>query len=110
MWGEMKVKTVEILKSQDVRLCGDGRCDSPGFCARYLTYILMDQFLDVVVDLEVMDCRQAGGISTTMEAKCFKTCLERVCENLKVWQILIKLPIQHKEGEGICFFAELPQI
>lgn len=42
-----KISQLEILKSirdngQSVTLGGDGRCDSPGHCAKYGTYTLLD--------------------------------------------------------------------
>ena len=48
-------------------LTGDGRNDSPGHCARYCCYFVIDQFVKVIVDLEFMDCREVKGISTNME-------------------------------------------
>ena len=48
-------------------MSGDGRSDSPGHCARYCTYVIMDQILKLVVDLTVLDCRETDGASTRME-------------------------------------------
>ena len=39
-------------------MAGDGRNDSPGHSAKYCVYTLMEQFLDIVVDLEVVDKRE----------------------------------------------------
>lgn len=50
-------------------LCGDGRMDSPGFSAKYCLYTMMDQYLNVIIDLEVVDKREAGGTSTLMEKR-----------------------------------------
>lgn len=51
--------------------------DSPGFCAKYCMYTMMDQFLDVIIDLEIVDKREAGGTSTLMEKIGCKRILER---------------------------------
>ena len=59
-------------------MCGDGRSDSPGFSAKYGTYVPMEKFLEVIVDLEVIDKRQTGGVSTYMEVADLKTLLERI--------------------------------
>lgn len=59
-------------------LCGDGRMDSPGFCAKYCMYTIMDHFMDVIVDVEIVDKREAGGTSTLMEKIGCKRILERM--------------------------------
>ena len=51
----------------DVVLCGNGRNHSPGHCARYSTYVIMEHFLKVILDLEVIDCKETCGVSTNME-------------------------------------------
>jgi len=46
-----------------LRLCGDGRMDSPGFSAKYCCYTLMDMDTDKVLTFAVVDVREArsGG-------------------------------------------------
>ena len=46
---------------------GDARNDSPGFCAQYCTYTLLNHESKEVVDVEFLDKRQANDKSTTME-------------------------------------------
>ena len=46
---------------------GIGRNDSSGHCAQCSTYVIMEHFLKVIVNLEVMDCRETGGVITNME-------------------------------------------
>ena len=89
MWQDMRSIIYDVLKPLSIRICGDGRCDSPGFSARYLTYVLMEQSLGLVLDMEIMDCRQSGGVSTTMEVKCFVKCIKRICEQLNVRELWI---------------------
>ena len=48
---------------------GDGRNDSPGHCAQYLTYTIMENDTKDVLHVEVMDKRQAGMVSGRMEPK-----------------------------------------
>lgn len=60
--------TVDILKQyEEICLCGDGRNDSPGHSARYCFYTLMEHATKVVVDMAVVDKRETGGNSVTME-------------------------------------------
>ncbi|CAB3978544.1 Hypothetical predicted protein, partial [Paramuricea clavata] len=87
LWEEMKKEIWAVLNNETLILCGDGRSDSPGFSAKYGTYVLMEQFLEVIVDLEVIDKRQTGGVSTNMEVAALKTLLERLVGNLVVSEV-----------------------
>ncbi|CAN7984474.1 unnamed protein product, partial [Ixodes hexagonus] len=40
VWRDEQEKLIEELRDQPLDLAGDGRCDSPGFSAKYLTYSL----------------------------------------------------------------------
>ncbi|KAG0429604.1 hypothetical protein HPB47_023474 [Ixodes persulcatus] len=40
VWMDEQGKLLEELHDQPLDLAGDGRCDSPGYCAKYLTYSL----------------------------------------------------------------------
>ena len=79
VWLEMNEMVKKLFKDfEDVCLCGDGRNDSPGHCARYCVYTLMEQFTNVVVDFEVVDKRETGGNSTAMEKEALRRLLERL--------------------------------
>ena len=41
---------VEYLRDNWLHLSGDGRCDSPGYSAKYATYSLMDSATDLILD------------------------------------------------------------
>ena len=71
----MKNEIWDILSGESVILCGDGRNYSPG--AKYCMYAMMEQYLDIIVDVEVVDKRQTGGVSTNMEGFGLKQILER---------------------------------
>ena len=73
---------------ETIILCGDGRNDSPGHSAKYCTYVLMEQFLDVIVDLDVTDKRATGGVSTNMEVFCFKKLIEMLVGKLFISEIV----------------------
>lgn len=83
VWSKMRQIVLEILKGyKDICLCGDGRNDSPGHSARYCVYALMEHVTKVVVDLEVIDNRETGGNSTTMEKEGLRRLLERLMTEL----------------------------
>ena len=74
--------------NEQIIFCGDGRNDSPGHSAKYCVYVLMEQFLDVIVDIEVTDERETDGISTNMEVYTLKKLLERIVGKLLVAEIV----------------------
>ena len=62
------------------------RNNSPGHSSKYCTYVRMEQFLNVIVDLELVDQRETGGISTNMEVFGMRKLLERVVGKLVIRQ------------------------
>ena len=79
VWGEMNELVKKAFKDfEGVCLCGDGQNDSPGHSARYCVYTIMEHFTTVVVDFEVVDKRETGGNSTTMEKEALRRLLERM--------------------------------
>ena len=54
-----------IKKKPACSLSGDGRCDSPGHCTKYMTYSILDQASNKVIDMECQ-CTQVGN-SNRME-------------------------------------------
>ena len=115
-WEEMKKEIWAVLKDETLILCGDGRSDSPEFSAKYGTYVLMEQFLDVIVDIEVIDKRETGGVSTNMEVTGLKRLLERIVGNLVVNEVVtdastaIMALVRKMKGKyiNVCyFFAKL---
>ena len=69
------------IANKPLRLCGDGRMDSPGFSAKYCTYSLMDMNTDKVVAFAVLDVTEANGSSTNMEVLAFERCLQELLDN-----------------------------
>ena len=57
---------------------GDGRMDSPGYCAQYCTYILMDNQSKQILTCQTIDKREVDLKSTNMEAKGFVNGLEEL--------------------------------
>ena len=46
---------LEFLRGNDLKLSGDGRCDSPGYSAKYCTYSLMDSATDLILDYKLIN-------------------------------------------------------
>ena len=60
---------------KDVIMLGDGRMDSPGFCAKYCTYVAMDYETNNILGLEIIDKREVSLKSPVMEMEGFKRTL-----------------------------------
>ena len=59
-------------------IVGDGRMDSPGHCAKYCTYTVMNQSDKAILAMEVVDKRETGLKSVLMEAKGFSKAMESI--------------------------------
>ena len=81
LWSKMKV-VWKVFENDVSVICGDGRMDSPGLSAKYCVYTMMEHYLNIIVDLEVVDKREAGGTSTLMEKMGSKRLLERLMTRL----------------------------
>lgn len=49
MWCEEQRELLAVLRGRPLDLSGDGRCDSPGFSAKYLSYSLHESQADKIV-------------------------------------------------------------
>lgn len=58
LWEETNKEIWAVVKNESLIFGGDGGSDSPGFYAKYVTYVVMEQFLEVIVDIEVTDKRE----------------------------------------------------
>ena len=87
-WLRMNTLLWEVFKSESLVLSGDGRMDSPGFSAKYCLYVIMHTFLNVILDVEVVDKRGASGTSTLMEKIGCKRILERANSLLNVSELV----------------------
>jgi hypothetical protein len=78
-WLEAKsqVETEISQRGGKCSLSGDGRCDSPGHNAKYLTYTLLDQLSKKIVSLSPTQVTEAGN-SNRMELFTFKKVINEV--------------------------------
>ena len=65
-WSREKIRMQHLFSDSEVAVCGDGRCDSPGFTAKYCSYTLMDQVSDLILDFSLIQVTDTGS-SVTME-------------------------------------------
>ena len=68
---------VEYLRGEQLHLSGDGRCDSPGYSAKYGTYSLMDSTTDLILDYSLVQVTDVGS-SVAMEKEGLRRCLDKL--------------------------------
>ena len=80
-WEAESRRQIERLNGKAVvNLDGDGRCDSPGHCAKYGTYTLMDDDTGDVVAFNVVQVSEVTS-SNAMEKEGFSRCIELLRSN-----------------------------
>ena len=52
---------IEYLRGNQLHLFGDGRCDSPGYSAKYGTYTLIDSATDHILDYGLVQVLDVGS-------------------------------------------------
>ena len=90
-WMWMKQELVTEFSGQDVVVGGDGQCDSPGFNAKNICYFVMEVTSNYILDIEVLDKRHVGLISTNMEKEAAQRSLDRLKQELKIVDLLLML-------------------
>ena len=59
---------IAYLRNNQLHLSSDGRLDSPGYSAKYATYLLMDSATDLILDYSLVHVSEKGS-SVAMEKK-----------------------------------------
>ena len=70
---------LEFLRGNNLQLSGDGRCDSPGYSAKYCTYSLMDSATDLILDYKLIQSSETGS-SVAMEKEGLRRSLNYLLE------------------------------
>ena len=97
---------IEFLRGNDLKLSGDGRCDSPGYNAKYCTYSLMDSATDLILDYKLIQSSETGS-SVAMEKEGLRRSLNYLLErNVSINTIATD---RHK-GVGALMKSEYPYI
>lgn len=80
-WTVMQDHIFKKIKDSNrcLRLAGDGRCDSPGFNAKYCTYSLLDMETQEIVAFVNIKVTETGS-SSKMEVEGFRRCMTYLFE------------------------------
>lgn len=82
-WTQHQQLIIQRLQGQDLKISGDGRCDS----AKYCTYTLMLQGTGEIIDFRVVQVTETTS-SVAMEKEAFRRCIDGVRDaGLKVSMI-----------------------
>ena len=90
-------------EAQDIILLGDGRMDSPGFCAKFCKYVGMCDDTHRILALEVIDRRETKLKSKNME----KEGLVRSINSITKAGVLIEEIVTDAQSQIITFMREL---
>lgn len=71
------MKVASLKNRDEIKITGDGRCDSPGHSAKYCTYSFMDQKTDEIIDFNIMQVTEASS-SNAMEKASFVKLLSKI--------------------------------
>ena len=85
---------LEFIRPNEIELLGDGRCDSPGYSAKYGTYTVMDSSSGFILDFHVSHCKMAGN-SAGMELDGLNNVLRRLDD--QQIQVLSLTTDRHKQ-------------
>ncbi|XP_070404740.1 uncharacterized protein [Nothobranchius furzeri] len=87
-WTEKRTDIISEVKERGhVVALGDGRMDSPGFCAQYCTYTLMDNDTRKILSIENVDKRETQRSSTIMEREAFIRSVDKVSQEVKLSEV-----------------------
>ena len=103
-YGMQQGAVIEFLRGNDLKLSGDGRCDSLGYSAKYCTYSLMDSATDLILDYKLIQSSETGS-SVAMEKEGLRRSLNYLLErNVSINTIATD---RHK-GVGALMKSEYP--
>ena len=49
------------MEGSPLKVSGDGRCDSPGYSAKYGSYTVMEQQSGVILDFQLVQCSEVSS-------------------------------------------------
>ena len=76
------------FSGKEIVVGGDGQCDSPGFNAKNLCYFIVEESTNLILDIEVLDKRHVGLVSTNMEKEAVNRCLDRLSMDVKISELV----------------------
>ena len=87
-WSWQREQLIEDFIDQEVVVCGDGQCDSPGHTAKNLCYFLMELVSGYILEIEVRDKPHVGLASTNMEKQALQNALQRLQASLTIVEVV----------------------
>ena len=87
-WTWQREQIIEQFCQEEIVVCGDGQCNSPGHTAKNLCYFLMELVSGYIVEVEVRDKRHVGLTSANMEKAALQIALQRLRETLNVVEVV----------------------
>ena len=95
-WQKEQRNVISILNQRESFLCGDGRCDTPGHNAKYLTYSLFEQNIKKIIVMSTTQVTEAGN-SNRMEKMGLIKVLQEAKSKLYVKQLTTDRHVQIKK-------------
>ena len=77
-WEHQEKELWDAHDGKEVILSGDGKNDSPGLSAQYCTYSLADMADNAILQVNIVDVREAAGKSNNMERIGFERALDKI--------------------------------
>lgn len=106
-WTQQKDIITRSLSTYDLVVSGDGRCDSPGFSAKYCTYTIMDSMTSAIIVFNIVQVTEANHSSSKMELIGFERTMEDMKrDNLKITTIATDRHVQIRK----CIKDKYPEI
>ena len=87
-WSWSREQIIEKFLNEEIVVCGDGQCDSPGHTAKNLCYFLMELVSGYIVEVEVRDKRHVALASSNMERQALQNALQRLRLTLNVVEVV----------------------
>ncbi|XP_046843252.1 uncharacterized protein LOC124437312 isoform X2 [Xenia sp. Carnegie-2017] len=80
VWHMNQKHLLESIRERNINIGGDGRCDSPGHCAKYGSYSCMDLKSNNILDTQLVQSNEVTNTGA-MELEGFKRCLAKFDES-----------------------------
>ncbi|XP_070543401.1 uncharacterized protein [Ptychodera flava] len=77
-WLSHQQEILTKYQDKEIVILGDGRMDSPGYCAQYCTYTIMENESKDILEIVTIDKRQTDKKSTIMERAAFQEGLNQL--------------------------------
>ncbi|XP_059424614.1 uncharacterized protein LOC132158984 [Carassius carassius] len=84
-WEGKRSTAIQRLQDKDsVVVLADGRMDSPGHCAQYCTYTMMENESKEIISVVTVDKRQTQRTSVIMEREAFVKTMDKLLTEIKL--------------------------